>query len=124
MKKRWIEFTSTWKPSPMSYWVHVEKDTRTPWSEATEFEPGLPPPVPGKGWARYFVEVEDCTLEFASLHELTECVRVLSMKPLPTSKRLAAQRGGTAGPNSHWLSRLPAHIKSGPRKHRVVEYLK
>ena len=114
----------------MSYWVHVRRDLRTdphdPRArlEAGDFEPPVPPPVPGRGWARYFVEVEDCTLEFASLAELTECVRVLSLKPLPTSRQLSGERSGGAGPNSHWLSRLPSHIKSGTRSERVVQYLK
>lgn len=108
----------------MSFWVHLETDPRTSWVAASEFAPPLPKPEPGKGWAHYFVEVEDCTLEFASIAELAECVRVLSLKPLPTTRQLSALRPGGAGPNSHWLSRLPAHLKSGPRAARVVAYLR
>ena len=111
----------------MSYWVHVEADGRS-WQDATAFEPPLPGPEPGRGFARYFVEIEARQLVFASLAELEECVRVLGIKPLPTSTQLsrarhANRRGPAPGPNSHWLSRLPAHLKSGRKRERVLKYL-
>lgn len=39
-------------------------------------------------------------------------MRVLAMNPLPTTRRLSALYGSGYGPNSHWLSRLPASVKN------------
>jgi len=46
------------------------------------------------------------------------------MVPLPTTRRLSALRGEALGPNSHWLSRLPASIKSPKARVRLVKVLK
>lgn len=69
------------------------------------------------------VECEGVVLRFSSRTQLEECLRVLSLKPLPTSRRLSAARGSGAGPNGHWLSRLPAHLKSPRARVKVVNAL-
>ena len=122
MKNRWITFTDKWQPSPLSYWVHVESDGR-PWHAAAEFDPPLPRPVPGQGFARYYIEFDGCTFEFASLDELRTCIATLRQKLLPTTIRLSQDRGGEMGPNSHWLSRLPAKTKPWRYRERAVAYM-
>jgi hypothetical protein len=81
-------------------------------------------------------------LAFSAPAQLDEAVRVLSMTPLPTTRRLSQARqalspGAAAtpratrerarvahGPNSHWLSRLPAALKSTKGRLRVVAALR
>lgn len=122
MKKRWITYDENWRSSPMSYWVHIEADGR-PWHAASRFEPPLPSPVPGKGFPRFHVEFNGCTFEFASLDELRACIATLGQKLLPTTIRLARDRGGDMGPNSHWLSWLPPKAKPWRYRQPAVAYL-
>ena len=109
MKKHWIEYSDEWHPGPMSYWVHIE--TGGDWHSSTNHEPPLPGPKPGKGYPQFFVEFDGFTFDFASLDELRVCISTLGQKLLPTTKRLSQERRGGMGPNSHWLSRLPAKTK-------------
>lgn len=122
MKKYRITFTDSFEPSPMSFWVHrnVNGDC---WHDADEFEPPLPKPIPGRGYSRLHVECDGISLEFASLHELDQMVAVLSMNPLPSTRSLARQRHTSAGPNSHWLSRLPGRAKSLRFRRKLVGFL-
>lgn len=99
MKKHWIEYRESWAREPMTFWVHVESDGR-PWYNAGKFDSPAPKPVLGRGWPVYFVEFDGSTSRFASLAELDVCVATLSRKVLPTTRRLAAERGTGAGPNS------------------------
>jgi hypothetical protein len=122
VKRHWIEYTTHWTPQPLSYWVHREADGKH-WREAEAHEPPLPGPVPGKGFAVYFVEVDGFVFRFASLAELDECVRVLSQRVLPTSRRLSEERGTGYGPNNHWLSRLPKGMKSWRYRQKAVKCL-
>lgn len=121
MKRRWTEFTPTWVSGPMSFWVHVEVDGS--WLEASSYEPPLPRPVPGRGFERFFAEYNGFVFEFASLDEVRECIAVLGQKNMPTSSQLSAVRPGTSGPNSHWLSRLPARTKPWKYREGAVRYL-
>ena len=122
MKRHWIEYGPAWVDSPLSYWVHVEADDR-PYYESERFDPPRPGPVPGRGYARLFVELDGVTLEFSSLAELDHLIEVLSRKALPTTRSLSARRPGGRGPNSHWLSRLPAKAKPWRYRQRAVRYL-
>lgn len=106
----------------MSYWVHVEADGR-PYYEAEAFDPPRPGPVPGRGCAKLFVECDGFTFEFCSLAELEECARVLSQKALPSTLRLSVKRAGAAGPNAHWLSRLPSRVKPWRYRQMAARYL-
>lgn len=123
MKRHWIEYASRWTPQPMSYWVHKEADGRD-WYEAQEFDPPLPEPVVGKGFANYFVEVDGFVFRFASLAELDVCILTLSQRVLPTSSRLTEERGTSYGPNNHWLSRLPKGTKSWRYRQKAARFLK
>ena len=122
MKKHWIEFVEDWQPGPMTYWVHVEADSR-PRHKSRKFDPPIPSAVAGKGFARFFVEFDGCTFEFASLDELRVCISTLGKKLLPTTIRLSQDRGGGMGPNSHWLSRLPPKTKPWRYRERAVAYM-
>jgi hypothetical protein len=122
VKRHWIEYADHWTPQPMSYWVHKEADGKH-WYEAEVFDPPLPRPVPGRGFPVYHVELDGFVFRFASLAELDACIRTLSHKVLPTSRRLSEERGTGYGPNNHWLSRLPKGTKSWRYRQRAVKYL-
>jgi len=51
-------------------------------------------------------------------------IEILSRKVIPTSRALSKKRGSTKGPNSHWLSRLPAKTKSYKYRSKPVEFMK
>ena len=76
-----------------------------------------------KGFRVLCVEAGDTVLRFSSEAQLREFIRVLSLKRLPTTRQLSDQRGSGLGPNSHWLSRLPADLKSPRRRALLVKKL-
>ena len=121
MKKHWIEYTEKWTTSPMSYWVHQELDSKY-WYDAIEFDPPRPRPIPGKGYPFYSVEIDGFIFRFVSLAEIDRCMEVLSNKVLPTTLSLRADRGTTLL-NKHWLSRLPAKVKSWKYRQKAVKHL-
>ncbi|MEM9693095.1 MAG: hypothetical protein AAGA56_11155 [Myxococcota bacterium] len=122
MKRRWTEITPTWVPGPMSFWVHVEVVDRQ--SGRPSHSPPLPVARAGWGHMRFFAEYDGFVFEFASLDEVRACIAVLGQKNMPTSFRLAAGRPGHEGPNTHWLSRLPARTKRWRYRQGAVQYLK
>ena len=122
LPKFWTEYTADWRSEPMAYWVHIPQD-QTNWQSATDFIPVAPKPEGKKGFPVLCVEVADMIFRFSSRAQIEECIRVLSKKPLPSSKRLSALRGTEVGPNSHWLSRLPANVKSAKGRSAVVQKL-
>ncbi len=122
LPKHWIEHISDWRSAPMAYWVHVQPEGQH-WQDASEFNPPAPAPDGAKGYPLLCVESQGFVFAFSSAAQLAEAVRVLSLKPLPTTRRLAAARPGGHGPNSHWLSRLPASVKSPKARQRAVEDL-
>jgi hypothetical protein len=51
--------------------------------------------------------------------------KALESAPAPPHNRAGRERAtGMAGPNSHWLSRLPASLKATKARERVVEGLR
>jgi len=120
--KFWTEYTDDWRSEPMAYWVHIPQD-QTNWQVATTFIPAAPKPEGNKGFPVLCVEVANMVFRFSSRAQIEECIRILSTKPLPSTKRLSALRGTAAGPNSHWLSRLPASVKSPKGRLAVVQKL-
>lgn len=122
----WIEYVRDWRCEPMAYWVHIEGASAV-WKNATVFDPPAPAAVPNHGYPVLCVESAGTVFRFSSMAQLVECARVLSLKPLPTSSRLTSMRAGNAardpGPNRHWLSRLPARVKSPKGRRRVVDDL-
>ena len=123
MKRHWITFTSEWKPSTLSYWVHREGDGDT-WESANRFHPPLPKPVPGKGYASFHVEINNVTFLFASLEELQHCYETLEHKLLPNTLRLIADRGTTFDVHQHWLNLLPPKAKPWRYREMASKYLR
>ena len=121
MKRFYTVYSDHWKPGPMSFWVHLPTDPASSWYDSKRFEPPLPGPVPGKGWARYFVEFDGFTFEFASLAEMDVCIATLGQKNLPSTDRETRERN--TGPGSHWLNTLPSKVKPWRYRERAVEYL-
>jgi hypothetical protein len=126
MIRHWIEYVPDWRDEPMAYWVHIER-APVAWKEATVFDPAAPIAIPHHGYPVLCVETVGTEFRFSSPAQLVECVRVLSLTPLPTSSCLSSLRPGdnarSLGPNRHWLSRLPAQVKSSKGRARVVDDL-
>lgn len=111
-----IEFVANWRHAPVAYWVHA-------WSEQEARDTTLAAPpaeVRHRGYRCLWVEVPDAELCFTSEAQLAHCIEVLEQVPLPSTRRLAALRPGGMGPNSHWLSRLPARLKAPRARARLV----
>lgn len=123
MKRYEIVYSDDYRPSPVSFWVHQHLDAEA-WLNAEDFDPPLPRPVPGCGWASLLVDVDGVRLVFSSTEEVEHVIDVLSQNPLPTTRQLSIQRGTTVGPNRHWLSRLPAKAKPAKFRDKLVRYLK
>lgn len=122
MKNFSISYSDTWRPFPMAYWVHIEKGD-TPWFAAEDFEPPAPKKDASGRYRIYCVEVDGFTFVFSSIEQLEHCIDILSRKLLPTTIALSERRPGSMGPNSHWLSRLPAHVKPWAYRQKAVKYL-
>ncbi len=118
----WIEHTPDWRHEPMAYWVHRQTDG-LPWGLAASYDPPAPRPEGRKGYPVLCIASQGFVFRFSSGAQLAECIEILGRKPLPTSRRLSSIRSDVSGPNKHWLSRLPAHIKSPKARQRAVEDL-
>ena len=119
MKKCWIEFTEKWRHSPMTYWVHRPADGKR-WFRAQAFEPPLPLPVPGRGYAYFFVELDGFTFEFASLKEIDFCIARLGQRHLPET---AQEIQAVCGPGGYWQNKLPKDVLSWRYRQKAVKYL-
>jgi hypothetical protein len=105
-----------WQSAPMAYWVHE------PSPDGGAFEPPAPLSVANRGYPFLRFEYDVHELIFSSPAQLNHMIEVLSTKPLPTSARLSA--GRKFGPNGHWLSRLPAELKTPKEREKLVKHLK
>lgn len=103
--------------------MHHQVDAES-WQDASVFNPPLPGPVGGRGWAQLVVEFDGIDLWFSSAAELDHFIDVLSQNPLPSIRRMTELRGIGFGPNNHWLSRLPARAKPAKYRRRLVTYLR
>ena len=120
---RWrLEFEPAYRATPVSFWVHRQRDQEV-WADAVQFEPPLPSPIAGKGFPRLIIDAFGVELEFASLQEAVHVRQVLAQKNMPTSAQLAAKRQSSLGPNSHWLSRLPAQLKAWRKREKLLPIL-
>ena len=119
MKKWRIEYRSGFCATPISFWVHKHIDHDI-WIYASEFEPPLPKPIPCKGYPFLIVNILGAELVFASIEEVEHFLEVMRQKNLPTTWRLSRQRVDNYGPNSHWLSRLPATLKPWSKRERLL----
>ena len=122
LPRHWIEHTADWRGAPMAYWVHVEPEGED-WRLASHYSPPAPAADGVKGFPLLCIESQGFVFVFSSAAQLAEAIRVLSLVPLPTTRRLSNARPGSHGPNSHWLSRLPGSIKSPKARNRAVEDL-
>jgi hypothetical protein len=109
---------TTWRSAPMAFWVHVPIP-----ETADAFDPPAPQAAPRLGYAVLHVAFGSHELRFSALAQLDHMIEVLSRKPLPTSRQLSSRRGTSAGPNGHWLSRLPARLKSPRQRGQLVRAL-
>jgi hypothetical protein len=112
-------FEPDWLTAPMAFWVHVQDP-----DQPGTYAPPAPCRVANRGFVFLFVEYGPHELVFSSPEQLSHCIAVLSTKPLPSTRTLSAKRGATQGPNSHWLSRLPAELKSPAARFLLVRHLK
>lgn len=124
MKKIWIEYQATEPNLPMTFWVHRGRRDEDRADHAPAFDPPRQRRVPGKGYPVFKVEVDGFIFAFSSLAEIRECITVLGGKLLPRTIDLSARRGTAKGPNSHWLSRLPAKVKSWRYRQKAVAVLR
>ncbi len=113
-----FSYQPDWRAAPVAFWVHRPVDG----SDA--FDPPAPRAIPQKGFAFLHVEFDATELWFSAPAQLDHFIDVLSKKPLPTSRALSSARGSRVGPNDHWLSRLPARLKSPRHRMRLVDALK
>lgn len=112
-------FTANWAHAPLAYWVHVPAAAGD-----GGHTPPAPTPVPHRGYPVLQVAIGRHELHFTSPAQLDHCIDVLARTPLPTSRQLSSRRGTGAGPNGHWLSRLPAALKAPRMRARVVKLLR
>ena len=123
MKKSWISYTEDWKSSPMAFWVHKEVDKK-PWYVAEKFDPPAPKKHGSLGYVKLHIEFNGFKFIFTSQEQLNEFIEILGQKLLPTTIELSKKRSATAGPNGHWLSRMPPKSKSWKYREKLVEYCK
>ena len=112
-------FEKDWRTAPLALWVHIP----VPGTQV-ECNPPAPKVVPHKGFLFLRVQFEEHELQFSAPAQLDHFIEVLSTTPLPTSRQLSLRRGLPVGPNSHWLSRLPASIKSPRKRVKLVQLIK
>ena len=111
-------FEKDWRQAPVAFWVHVPVP-----GSAGVCEPPAPQAVPHKGYVFLRVTYDRHELQFSAPAQLDHFMEVLASKPLPTTRQLSARRGLAVGPNSHWLSRLPAALKSPRKREKLVQAL-
>ena len=112
-------FEPDWRTAPLAFWVHVPVA-----GSDTECVPSAPVEVLHKGFMILHVDAADVDLQFSSLAQLDHFIEVMAAKPLPTSRQLSRKRALPVGPNSHWLSRLPAKLKAPKERLKLVSKLR
>jgi len=112
-------FEPDWRTAPLAFWVHVPTVGST-----TDYVPDAPTAVLHRGFPVLHVSVADVDLQFSALAQLDHFIDVMDAKPRPTSRQLSRKRAPTVGPNGHWLSRLPATLKSPREQARLVGTLR
>ncbi|RYG65085.1 hypothetical protein EON80_18025 [bacterium] len=120
MKRHWIEYRQRYTSQPMSGWVHrpvLGLSRQAP----TVFHPPLPKPVPGEGFAVFFVEIDGFTFRFASLDEISEFIAIMSQKLFPSSLRTSGLPNNLHIANNHWLNRLPKKTKTWRYRQKAVK---
>jgi hypothetical protein len=119
MKKWRIEFNSNYTKTPLSFWVHKNLDNDI-WDYSKIFDPELPKSIPCKGYPFLIVLVFGVELHFASVAEVEHFLEIIKLKNMPTTTQLSRKRTESYGPNNHWLSRLPSHLKSWTKREKII----
>jgi hypothetical protein len=114
-----FSYEPDWCTAPLAFWVHVP----VPESPAL-FDPPAPTQVPHSGFKFLRFEFDKYELVFSTPAQLEHFIAVMAKKPLPTSRQLSSKRGLAVGPNGHWLSRLPAELKSPKTRFILVQHLR
>jgi hypothetical protein len=123
MAKYWIDYSASFNPSPLSFWVHRPKDAEI-WSQADEYEPAFPSKVFGNGFPEFKIEHKGYILVFSSLYEIEHCISVLSHKVLPTTNELSKKSWMNEGyQHLHWLSKWPSKIKNYKDRIAIIKLL-
>jgi hypothetical protein len=112
-------FEKDWRTAPLAFWVHIP----VPGTKA-ECNPPVPAEVPHMGYQTLRVQFEQYELQFSAPAQLDHFIEVLASKALPTSRQLSSRRGLPVGPNGHWLSRLPADLKSPRKRAKLVQVMR
>lgn len=115
----YFTFEPDWRTAPLAFWVHVPVEGST-----TECAPPAPVAVLHRGFMFLQVDAAGVDLQFSSLAQLNHFIEVMETKPLPTSRQLSKKRELPVGPNSHWLSRLPARLKMPRERTKLVGKLR
>ena len=119
MSKWRIEYRPEYQRTPMSFWVHKNLDGDA-WIRSKNFDPPLPEAIPCKGFPCLVVDALGTELTFASIEEAKHFLDVIGQKNMPTTEQLSRQRTEAKGPNSHWLSRLPAGLKPWSKRQKII----
>jgi len=69
----------------------------------------------------YFVRVVGFTFEFASVDQIRECLAFFAMRIHPSSRKPVFEP--EKGEWQAWHERLPARVRSGSRRERVLKAL-
>lgn len=124
-----INYNKQFTYSPMTPWVHKQSGGGDEGGPVV-YDPPLPEPVPGKGFATFVVTVDRFPFTFASLHELDEAIRVLEQEVLPTvatpKKQLPVYRklDPHGAKTKHWTSRLPKGMQGWSKRRKIAFELK
>lgn len=125
-------FEKDWRHAPLAFWVHLPTSD-APYAfwrhepadgSAGAFAPPAPREIPHKGYAVLRVQFEMHELQFSAPEQLDHFIQVLSSTPLPTTRQLSSRLSLEIGPNSHWLSRLPAALKAPKKRAKLVDALR
>lgn len=110
-------FEPDWRTAPLAFWGHVP-------GAAAGLRRSPPQPLPHQGYAVLHIVFDQYALRFSSPAQLEHCIAVLAAHPLPTTRKLSRAHASGAGPNGHWLSRLPAKLKRPRGRARLVRELR
>jgi hypothetical protein len=128
MAKYRIEYNKIYTPSPLSFWVHIDVKNSNEnvwiWEQASTYKPPLPKTVKLNCFPMLIVEALGYELKFSSIEEVEHFLEVVTQKNMPTSSKLARKRKLSTGLNSHWLSRLPAKLKSWRNREKYIPIIR
>ena len=122
-EKYWAVCTDDWQIASLVSWGHIEQ-VELPCYRSKRFSPEAPRANSHKGYAVMCVGIQRAHLRFSLREQLVECIRVLSLSPLPAIRRLSELRSTAKVPDGHWPSRLPASLGSPNQRMLLVQALK